>query len=291
MRILVTGANGHLGRRLLKQLTNSHEVIAVVRSQQALNILSGVDCHTLVVDYADTDALAGAARDCDCAVHLVGIIKKTDKNTYRQAHELPCTALALAAEKAGLKQIVALSILGSNAGSANGCLASRGISENILLQGKVPATIVRVPMVLGENDFASRSLQEKARSRIAFTFRAASIEQPIYAGDLVDAICTLIENPVGDEVLELAGPESLSRRRLIERAGRIAGTRPMVLSLPVSFGKWMGRLLDIVMASPPVTEDLIDLLDHDDNIDSKTVAHRLAIELTSLDVTLSRVIR
>lgn len=290
MRILVTGANGHLGRRLLGRLTDDHEVVAVVRSPKALKILSGFRCQSLIVDYADGDALAVAARDCDCAVHLVGIIKETDKNTYKQAHELPCAALALAAEKAGLKQIVALSILGSNAESANGCLASRGVSENILLQGPVPVTILRVPMVLGENDFASRSLREKAKSRIAFTFRAASIEQPIYAADLVSAICALVENPVEDKVLELAGPESLSRRQLIKRVGQMIGRQPLVLSLPVAFGKWLGRVFEIVMSSPPVTEDLIDLLDHDDDIDALAVADKLGIELTSLEVMLTRVI-
>lgn len=290
MRILVTGANGHLGRRLIGRLTLDHEVIAVVRSQRALQTLSGLSCQAQVVDYTDGDALASAARDCDSAVHLVGIIRKTEKNTYRQAHELPCAALVLAAEKAGLKRIVAISILGSNVASANGCFASRGASENILLQGPVPVTILRVPMVLGENDIASRSLQEKAKRRFTFTFRAASIEQPIYAGDLVNAICALIENPVEDGILELAGPESLSRRQLIQRAGRIKGAQPMVVSLPVTFGKWLGRFFEMLMSSPPVTEDLIDLLDHDDGIDAIAVADKLGIELTSLEVMLTRVI-
>ena len=172
MRILVTGANGHLGRRLLGRLADDHEVVAVVRSPKALKILSGFRCQSLIVDYADGDALAVAARDCDCAVHLVGIIKETDKNTYKQAHELPCAALALAAEKAGLKQIVALSILGSNAESANGCLASRGVSENILLQGPVPVTILRVPMVLGENDFGPAKISSASSCHLS---KAASL--------------------------------------------------------------------------------------------------------------------
>ncbi len=289
MRILVTGANGHLGRRLVERLAYDHDVIAVVRSQRALQTLSDFRCQSQIVDYTDSDGLTSVSLDCDCAVHLVGIIKRTENNTYSQAHELPCAALALAAEKAGLKRIVALSILGSNAESANGCFASRGISENILLRGSVPVTILRVPMVLGENDFASKSLQDKAKSRIAFTFRAASIEQPIYAGDVVNAICALVENPVEDEVLELAGPESLSRRQLIQRSGTIMGTQPLILSMPVFLGKWMGRVLDLMMSSPPVTGDMIGLLDHDDDIDSIEVAEKLGIELTSLDVVLARV--
>lgn len=43
------------------------------------------------------------------------------------------------------------------------------------------------------------------------------------------------------------------------------------------------------MSSPPVTGDMIGLLDHDDDIDSIEVAEKLGIELTSLDVALARV--
>ncbi len=290
MRILVTGANGHLGQRVVCRLAEGHEVVAVVRSERALEPLSGVTCSKKVVDYTDRDELTSAALDCDVAVHLVGMIKVTKNNSYDQAHESPCTALAEAAEKAGLKQIITLGIVGSDAQSSNGCFASRGISENILLNGGVPATILRVPMVLGEDDYASMSLQRKAVQQVSVTFRADSLEQPIYAGDVVDAICSLVENPLTEEILELGGPESLTRKALIQRAGRIKGKNPLVVSLPVVVGKWMGRVLGMIMASPPITEDMIDLLDHDDDLDAAPVARKLGIELTALDVMLGSVI-
>ncbi len=290
MRILVTGANGHLGKRVVSRLTESHEVVAVVRSERALKSLSGIACDKKIIDYTDRDQLTTAALDCDCAVHLVGIIKLTRNNSYTQAHELPCTALAHAAEKAGLKQIVILGIIGSDAESSNGCFASRGIAEDILLKGAVPATILRVPMVLGEGDYASVSLQRKAGKKVIFNFRAASLEQPIYAGDVVNAICALVETPAQEQILELGGPESLTRAELIQRAGSIVGKEPIVISVPVVIGKWIGRAFAKVMSSPPVTEDMIDLLDHDDNIDAIPVAKKLGIELTPLDVMLGRVI-
>jgi uncharacterized protein YbjT (DUF2867 family) len=291
LRILVTGANGHLGRRLVEQLLDNHEVIAVVRSPRAQRVISDLSCQVQVIRYEDGEALTAAARDCDCAVHLVGIIKSSSNNTYQQAHEQPSAALAFAAGRAGLKQIVALSIIGSDAVSGNGCLASRGLSENILLNGTVPVTILRVPMVLGESDYAAASLRQKAGRKIGITFRAASKEQPIYAGDVVEAICSLIRHPLPDQILELGGPESLSRRQLIKRAGQVLGKRPIVFSLPVGIGKWLGRILDVVMPSPPITEDMIDLLDHDDEIDALSVADKLGIRLTSLEVMLGKVIR
>ena len=94
-----------------------------------------------------------------------------------------------------------------------------------------------------------------------------------------------------DDVLERAGPDWLSRRQTIQRIGAIMGRRPLILSIPVFLGTWIGRVLDLVMSSPPVTEDMIDLLDHDDEIDSIAVAEKLGIELTALDVVLARVTR
>lgn len=286
----MTGANGHLGIRLIENLCQTHEVVSVIRSESALEKLSGLKCEAHIIDYSDSEALTAAARDCDCAVHLVGIIKKKGYNTYQQAHELPCRALVNAAVKSGLKQIVALSIIGSDPASLNGCLASRGCSEAILLDGDVPATILRVPMVLGEDDFASRSLLKKAKARICFTFRAASLEQPIYAGDVVKAIAAVIQRPPGNEILELAGMESLSRRQLIQRAGSAVGNSPMVISIPLFAGLWLGKLLERILSSPPLTADMIRIIDHDDQVDSQSVASQLNIELTSLDQTLANLV-
>lgn len=290
MRVLVTGANGHLGIRLIANLAQQHEVVALVRSASALEKVSGLRCESRVVDYADSAGLAVAARDCDCAVHLVGIIRQTGNNRYEQAHEQPCTALAKGAEMAGLKQIVTVGIIGSHVDSSNGCLASRGRSENILLDGSVPALIIRVPMVLGEGDYAARSLLKKAKARISFTFRAASLEQPIYAGDLVKAVTAAIEGPQRNEILELAGMESVPRRDLIERAGSRINNHPTVISLPLFIGLWLGKGFETLLSSPPVTADMIDLLDHDDKVDSQGAASQLNIELTSLDETLARII-
>ena len=290
MRILVTGANGHLGIRLIANLSLNHEVVAVVRSESAQKKISDLNCSTHIVDYSDSAGPAAAAAECDCAVHLVGIIKKTGNNSYEQAHELSCEALVTAAVLAGLKHIVALSILGSDATSKNACLASRGRSENILLDGDVPATIIRVPMVLGEDDFASRSLTKKAKSGVCFTFRASSLEQPIYAGDLVNAIAVVIQRPPANEIMNLAGMESITRRELIQRAGSSAGNHPAIISIPLFVGLWIGKLLEILLHSPPVTADMIDILDHDDQIDAQLAARQLGIDLTSLDQTLAKVI-
>jgi NADH dehydrogenase len=168
--LLVTGANGHLGRRLCARIANGSNmwrVRALVRSERAAEQLRALPeaerPEIVVVDYTDADRIAPAALGCEAAVHLVGILKETVANRYADAHERPCEALARAADGAGLRRIVALSILGADLGSANACLASRARAEAILLAAKTPAAVIRVPMVLGRGDAASAALLRQAR--------------------------------------------------------------------------------------------------------------------------------
>ncbi|MEJ2089909.1 MAG: NAD(P)H-binding protein, partial [Gammaproteobacteria bacterium] len=186
--ILVTGANGHLGRRLLDALASTHPLRAVVRSERAAAMITTPGVEVRIVDYVDEAGMRDAASGCSHIVHLVGIIRETAGSTFASAHEETTTIVRRAAEAAGVGRIIYLSILGASADSRNDCLASKARAESILLTGDVPALILRVPMVLGEGDYASRALAARGRRRVCFQLRASSLEQPIYAGDVVAAL-------------------------------------------------------------------------------------------------------
>ncbi|MFT5210119.1 MAG: hypothetical protein ACI9CE_001843 [Flavobacterium sp.] len=299
MRIAITGANGHLGVRLAQELNSEHEVIALVRSSRARDKMEGKNLGVPItlVDYTDTDSLRGALEGVECVVHLVGIIKESSDSTFQDAHESSCSALveALTADanaggnEQSIQKIIYLSIVGSHPNSANACLASKGSGEEILRSSSIPSTIMQVPMVLGECDFASYALAKNARSRLAFTFRCESLEQPIYAGDVTQAMLKILALKDAPERIDLAGPESVSRRNLINRAARILGTSPMLISLPISLGMCLGFLCEF-LPRPPVTRSMLGVLDHDDNLDVKEACKQLGIELTSLDETLKKVL-
>ena len=288
-RVLVTGANGHLGRRLLERLAGQRPGRAVVRSERAARVLAeDVDVETRVLDYADASALAEAAQGCTHAVHLVGIIKEGSGSSYERAHEDTTRALVEAAEATGLKRIVYMSILGSEPGAANACLASKGRAEAMLLAAKTPALVLRVPMVLGEGDFASRALRNQALAPVVFQPRGgASLEQPIYAGDVVEALLAGITlDGLDDLCLDLAGPESLSHRQLVARAAALLGRRPRALPLPLWLVKGAAGVMERVSKDPPLTRTMLEVLDHDDDVDPSDACRRLGLELTPLDEML-----
>ncbi len=295
---MVTGANGNLGRRLIKNLLLEDEVVAVVRSNKAAETVTSVasspaeKAHLTVkvLDYTDVAALREAATGCTSVVHLVGILKETAQASYVAAHEDSCEALVAATADSSVQHITYLSIVGSKATAVNACLASKGKAEDILRSAPIPTAILRVPMVLGEGDYASFALKKRASQSLSFTFRADSMEQPVYAGDVVKAIFCAAKFGI-NEALDLGGPEALTRRDLTQRASQASQRTTRVLSLPVGVGYALAGLLGMISSNPPFTRAMLGVLDHDDVVASEAGWQTLNIdELTPLDNMLEKIL-
>jgi len=290
-RVLVTGANGALGRQLFAALAASGRAAAVVRSTAAAETLAALpeaarpDTH--VLDYADVDGLAKAMSERDLVVHLVGILKESKRSRYLDAHEKATAAVADAAARSGVSRVVYLSILGSAPDAHNACLASKGRAEQLLLRHEVPATVIRLPMVLGEDDQASRALRRQAQAKLLpLVGGGRSLEQPIDADDVVAAILGALVGPEG--ALDLAGPVSLPSRELVRRAAALYGNQPRIVPVPVGLARLAVRLLERIVGDPPVTEAMLEVLLHDDHVDPEPAARALGVSLTPLDTTLAR---
>ena len=292
--VLITGANGHLGRRLLRALDQLAPGLAgrraLVRSASAEAALARSP-HTGITagSYTDPAVLERAIGVCDTVVHLVGIIKESAASSFHDAHIGTTEALVAAAEAAGVRRIIYLSIVGAALDHSNECLRTKAEAERRLVDSSVASTVLRVPMVLGEGDYASAALRRRATAGRTLVFRADSLEQPIYAGDVVTAMLRAMERRDGADVrYDLPGPETLSRRALIERAAAVLGQRISVRSLPIGLGMTMAWVLEKLTANPPVTRAMLGVLDHDDEASNVTALDELPLELTDLDEMLRR---
>ena len=178
-----------------------------------------------------------------------------------------------------------------DATSANECLASKGAAEEILVRSDLRTAVIRVPMVLGEGDYASKALYDRAVKRWSFTFRASSLEQPVYAGDVVEAIVRAGKLEL-DDAFDLGGPEVLTRREMTRRAAAKLNRSTRVLSLPIGLGMLIAWVLAKVSANPPMTPAMLGVLDHDDDVDAGMALERLGLAaLTPVDEMLERVLR
>jgi NADH dehydrogenase len=292
--LLVTGANGRLGRALIRAVAGRRPVRALVRSERAAASLRELPLppeqrpEIVQVDWADPDALAEAGAGASDWVHLVGILKETRSSRYLDAHERPAQALMQAATKAGARRVVAVSILGAEPSSPNACLASKGRADAALLAGAVPATVLRVPMVLGPGEAGALALRAQATAPVTFLVRGgATREQPIDARDLVRALECALEAPVERTALDLAGPESLSHRELVARVAALLGRRLRIVPLPLAAVSALAFCFERLAAEPPLTRAMLGVLEHDDRIDPQPAALRLGLALTPLARTLA----
>jgi NADH dehydrogenase len=294
-RVLITGANGRLGRRLIErlaQLTQPIPVRAVVRSQRAAETLAAlpeaIRPETVVLNYADTEKLTEAAHGCRYAVHLVGILKETPYSSYEDAHEASARSLAIAATAAGLRRIVCLSIIGSGPQSKNACLASKGRAEQILLDSQTPALILRVGMVLGPGDPAARGIAKESQGQfLPLVAGGSRHDQPIYCNDVVEAmIAGLRGDGLDDQILNLAGPESLPHRDLLHRVAAFKGRRPIIIPIPYSLVHFSTALSERLSEKPAMTIAAFEVIHGDDRVDPEPARQKLGIELTSLDEML-----
>lgn len=292
--IVITGANGQLGRALLLRLTESGQsgVRALVRSERARNTILDLGLSPApeirVVDYMSPKVMGTAIEGASAVVHLVGIIKEMPGTRYVEAHEQTCHALAVAASRTDIKRIVYLSILGSTPDSDNPCLASKGRAETLLLDDRVATTVIRVPMVLGGDDPASASLRRSAQAKhLRLVGGGRTLQQPIDARDVVRAIlsaCTA--QPGRDLALDAGGPECLSHRNLVLRAARLWQNEPKIASIPLGLARFAVGMLDRVHPNPPITPAMFDILQHNDRVDPAYFCRTLDLELTPLDQTL-----
>ena len=260
-----------------------------MRSERAAAALADCGADVRVLDVRDATELARAAEGCGAWIHLVGILKQTRSARYEDAHERTSELVARAAERAGALRIVSLSILGARPDSANACLASKGRADAILLAGAVPATVLRVPMVLGPGEIAAFALRAQASAPFALLVRGgATREQPIDTRDVVAALAlAATERGAERRALDLAGPESLTHRELVARIARVLGKpAPRVVSVPAALAFAAAALLE-QLAEPPVTRAMLGVLEHDDAIDPGPAAQRLGLTLTPLAETLA----
>ena len=90
--------------------------------------------------------------------------------------------------------------------------------------------------------------------------------------------------------LDLAGPESLSHRELVQRAASVLGNDVSFGAIPLHVAKSFAWVASRVASDPPVTPAMLDVLEHDDDIDPAPAARALGIELTPLDEALRLVL-
>jgi nucleoside-diphosphate-sugar epimerase len=107
MKLLLTGATGRVGSRMLPRLVaQGHDVRAVARSEVAAERTKAAGAEPVLADLLDPDGYRAALRGRDAVVHLAAVLRSTDAAAIRQANLKATLRLADAALEAGVGRFI-----------------------------------------------------------------------------------------------------------------------------------------------------------------------------------------
>jgi uncharacterized protein YbjT (DUF2867 family) len=267
--ILVTGATGYVGGRLVPALLQAgHRVRAMGRSVEKLARLPwarhpGVEL--VKGDVLDAASLEAAAAGCDVAYYLVHSMI-AQKGRFAEADRAAARNMVAAAEAAGLQRIIYLGGLAeAKHGSLSAHLASRIEVARILQSGRVPATDLRAPMIVGSGSASFEIMRYLVeRLPVMTTPRwVRSLNQPIAISNVIGYLVGCLERPeTTGETYDIGGPDIMTYHRLLEVYAEEAGLRkrviiPVPVLTPTLSAYWIRFISPVPTAiALPLTEGL-----------------------------------
>jgi uncharacterized protein YbjT (DUF2867 family) len=283
VRVAVLGATGFIGRALVPVLAEQADVLAISRRGDARE---SRHVQAVAADATDEGAIERSLKGVDVAYYLVHSLGKSD---FGGVDRRAATAVARAADRAGVSQIVYLGGLGDDAGDLSPHLRSRAETAVILSRaGTVPVTILRAAVVVGRGSVGFETivaLVDRLPLMIAPRWVGTST-QPIALADVVGYLAGVAGDPrASGQTFDLGGPEVLTYREMIERIGLIRGRRPRIVEVPVLSPRLSSYWLHLVTpVRANVARPLVEGLRNPTVARDERIKEVLPRELTPFDV-------
>ena len=229
--ILVTGATGFIGKRLVPVLLEqSMTVRAMTRHPETY---SGPG-DAVFADVHDPETLTEPLAGVDVAVYLVHSLDDPD---FERKDADAARAFGKAAAAAGVKQIVYMGGLGDDADTLSAHLRSRREVEGLLGEAGVPVTVLRAAIVVGAGGISWELTRQLVKNLPAMVVPkwVSTRTQPIAIDDVIRYLAGVIgRTEAYGRVFEIGGPESMTYLEMLQVAAKIAnGRRIPIVKVPV----------------------------------------------------------
>ena len=250
-KILLTGASGYVGGRLLSLLEQrEYNVRCLSRRPEEFRSKVGPETEVARGDAMDKDSLVAALSDIDTAFYLIHSMgaNKDFESLDRQA----ATNFAAAASEAGVRRIIYLGGLGTSDQDLSKHLRSRHETGDVLRESDAEVIELRASIVIGSGSLSFelvRSLVERLPMMICP--RWVSVQaQPIAIEDILEYLAAAIELPQsGSRIYEVGGPDQVSYGEIMTEYARQRGLRRLMIPVPVLTPRlsslWLGLVTPV----------------------------------------------
>jgi len=262
MRVLVTGATGYIGGRLVPRLlAKGHLVRCLVRNPSRLAGYSWPGVEIVPGDIGEPDAPGQALQGIDVAYYLVHSM--SSGREFAERDRFMALAFGEKAARAGVRRIIYLGGLGDPEQVRSQHLVSRQEVGRCLAAGGVPTIEFRAAVIVGSGSASFemiRHLIERLPLMIAPTW-VNTVCQPIGVRSVLEYLVEALDHPTAEGIYEIGGADILSYREMMLRYARIRGLRRFIISLPVPKPQFSGRWVDLVTPIPfSIAQPLVESL-------------------------------
>ncbi len=236
--LLLTGATGSIGSRLLPLLLESGEdVRCLVREPRRLGERR-VDVQIALGDLgemSDPYLVRQALRGVDTVIHLAATIRDQPPKRIEELNGLATVRLLRAAERSGVRRFVFFSALDAYAAQRTRFFRAKWLAERAVASSPLQTTVFAPSIVYDHSDPWITLLRRFSFLPVLPVSGDGQARfQPIWAADVARCVVAALAEGAQPRY-ELAGPETLTYDDMSDLVGRIAGRpRPLVhLPLPL----------------------------------------------------------
>lgn len=265
----VFGGSGFIGRYIVKRLAaQGHVVRVAVRDPEAAAFLKPMGSPGQVVPLAasitDDQAVARAVHGAEIVVNTVGILAERRPGDFNRLQAEGPGRLGRIATEAGVSQLVHLSAIGADASSASLYASSKARGEEALRAAFPSAIILRPSLVFGaEDQFFNRFGAMASLSPVMPVISGATRFQPVYVGDVADAVMAALADPAArGRTFELGGPRIWTFRELLAWILAETHRHRLLLPIPPALAKLQAAVLE-KLPGRLLTSDQLILLARD----------------------------
>ncbi|MDQ6918589.1 MAG: NAD(P)H-binding protein [Candidatus Dormibacteraeota bacterium] len=268
--ILVTGATGFVGRRLLKRLAaaGDNPLRATARSVRAEAVPSGVEA--VPADVTKPESLPPALEGVNTVVHAAAItanLKEPYPGAYRRINQTGTENLMKAAVAAGVSRVVLMSGISVPAPEGS-YMATRLGMEKAVQDSGIPYVILQPSVLFGDGAEFITALARVARlSPVLPLMGDPKLKfQPLWIEDLLRILeQTVTSDEYIGRAIPVGGPEHVTFKAVLQTICQAMSIRRLLVPLPLPIAELQARVMAAVLPKPPLTPATIELFRYDNS--------------------------
>lgn len=253
MKILVTGATGYIGGRLVGTIIfMGHDVRILAREPRKLARRNWPRVEIFKGDVTQPETLSMPLEGIEVAYYLVHSLG-TPGGKFAEKDYLGALNFAKAAKEAGVKRIIYLGGLGEASENLSEHLKSRHQTGDALRSAGVPVTELRAAIIVGSGS-ASFAIIHDLVKKLPFMLCPRWVNskcEPISIRQVIAYLVGVLEEPrsIG-QTLDIGGGEVLTYKKMMQQCAEVMGRKLYVVTVPVLTPRLSSYWLSLVTQVP-----------------------------------------